>query len=68
MTIFLTSHILEIIERLVDRVAIIVEGQIVLASELAELQQDGRTLEEIFIAAAGGDRGTEVNLSWLDGE
>jgi len=69
-TIFLTSHILEIIERLVDRLAIIVRGEIVLADRLAVLQQGGRTLEEIFIAAAGADShaGEEVDLRWLAGE
>ncbi len=65
-TIFLTSHILEIIEKLVDHVAIIVEGEIALDSPLADLVAGGQTLEDAFIAAAGAAAGdTEVDLAWL---
>jgi ABC-2 type transport system ATP-binding protein len=64
-TIFLTSHILEIIERLVDRVAVIVRGRIELVDSLENLQRGGRTLEEAFITAAGADQTREVDLSWL---
>jgi len=64
-TIFLTSHILEIIERLVDRVAVIVEGRIELDDRLEDLQRGGRTLEDAFIAAAGVGQTEEVDLSWL---
>ena len=65
-TIFLTSHILEIIERLVDHVAIIVDGEIALNSSLADLEAGGRTLEESFITAAGDSSGaSEMDLEWL---
>jgi ABC-2 type transport system ATP-binding protein len=67
-TIFLTSHILEIVERLVDRLAIIVQGRIVLHDELANLQRDGRTIEEIFIGAAGAEAAQKVELRWLAGD
>jgi ABC-2 type transport system ATP-binding protein len=67
-TIFLTSHILEIVERLVDRLAIIVQGRIVLDDHLANLQRDGRTIEEIFIAAAGAEATEKVELRWLAGD
>lgn len=66
-TIFLTSHILEIIERLVDQVAIIVEGRIVLDSSLAEITSGGRTLEDAFVEVAGkdADGSVEGELEWL---
>ena len=65
-TIFLTSHILEIIEKLVDRVAIIVEGKIALEMSLDELAVEGRSLEEAFVAAAGDEAATsEMDLPWL---
>jgi len=65
-TIFLTSHILEIIEKLVDRVAIIVEGKIALETSLDELAVEGRSLEEAFVAAAGDEATTsEMDLPWL---
>ena len=65
-TIFLTSHILEIIEKLVDHVAIIVAGEIALDSPLADLAAEGRTLEEAFVNAAGDAAGdSEMDLTWL---
>ena len=65
-TIFLTSHILEIIERLVDRVAIIVDGRIALETSLEQLAAEGRTLEDAFVTAAGDQAGGgEAELSWL---
>lgn len=65
VTIFFTSHILEIIEKLVDRVAIIVRGEIVLESSLDELNRSGRSLEEAFIQAAGEQPADVPELSWL---
>ena len=67
-TIFLTSHILEIIERLVDHVAVIVGGQITLDDRLENLRGGGRTLEQVFMDAAGGELEPTVELSWLEGE
>ncbi len=65
VTIFLTSHILEIVERLAERVAIIVEGRIVLDSSLAELQEKSGSLEDVFIAAVGEEGEERPELSWL---
>ncbi len=65
-TIFLTSHILEIIEKLVDHVAIIVEGEIALNSSMDALAAGGRTLEEAFVQAAGDSAlESELDLPWL---
>ncbi len=66
-TVFLTSHILEIIERLVDQVAIIVDGQIVLNSSLADITSSGQTLEDAFVEAAGKDADGSLDgaLEWL---
>ena len=65
-TIFLTSHILEIIEKLVDHVAVIVDGRIALDTTMQALADSGRTLEDAFGEAAGDaadDTGSD--LSWL---
>jgi ABC-2 type transport system ATP-binding protein len=75
VTIFLTSHILEIVEKLCTDVAIIHRGSLVAAGSLDELrrgeghrQDDGQaqTLEELFFSLVGGDRLEEGRLSWLE--
>jgi ABC-2 type transport system ATP-binding protein len=77
-TIFLTSHVLEIVERLCTHVAIIHQGRLVangsiedlragVASTLPGAENEQRlTLEEIFlsIVGAGGQEVTQ-ELSWL---
>src|SRR6201998_186384 len=80
-TIFLTSHVLEIVERLCSHVAIIHRGQLVAQGSLEELRAGVRaqsaaqpedllsaaklTLEEIFLHTVGGTRSAEQELSWL---
>ena len=67
-TIFLTSHVLEVVERLCDEVAIINRGKIVTQGTMADLRSrstDGAsTLEEIFVNTVGAERYTE-KLEWL---
>jgi ABC-2 type transport system ATP-binding protein len=63
-TIFLTSHVLEVVERLCDRVAIINEGRLVLEGSMAELREGSETLEDTFVRAVGIDRTAET-LDWL---
>jgi len=77
-TIFLTSHVLEIVERLCDHVAIIHQGRLVANGSLEELRlgvasmlpgtdsPQRLTLEEIFlnIVGAGGQEQAQ-ELSWL---
>jgi len=48
VTVFLTSHILEVVERLVQSFAIIVSGEIVCSQTVAETLRAGDTLEELF--------------------
>lgn len=76
-TIFLTTHVLEIVERLCSHVAIISKGQLVANGSLEELragvastlpgaETKKLTLEEIFLSIVGAG-GTEPaqELSWL---
>jgi ABC-2 type transport system ATP-binding protein len=62
-TIFLTSHVLEVVERLCDRVAIINEGRLVSEGSMDELR-GAETLEDAFVRAVGVDRTLET-LDWL---
>src|SRR5579871_5480094 len=63
-TVFLTSHVLEVVERLCDRVAIIQQGKLVLNSTMAELRTGSETLEDIFVRVVGAERPAET-LDWL---
>lgn len=63
-TIFLTSHVLEVVERLCDRVAIIHEGKLLVNGEMAELRHGSESLEDIFVRVVGADRTVET-LGWL---
>ena len=75
VTIFLTSHVLEIVERLCSHVAIIDRGKLVAQGSLEELRAgvpsaEGRTttLEEIFLSIVGQGGAARPNveeLSWL---
>jgi len=75
VTIFLTSHVLEIVERLCSHVAIIDRGKLVAQGSLEELRAgvpgaEGRTttLEEIFLSIVGqggAERPNVEELSWL---
>ena len=63
-TIFLTSHVLEVVERLCDRVAIINEGRIVRQGTLEELRSGGESLEDAFVRIVGAGHAME-RLNWL---
>jgi len=63
-TIFLTSHVLEVVERLCDRVAIINNGRIVTNGTLADLRSGGESLEDAFVRLVGAERQME-RLDWL---
>jgi ABC-2 type transport system ATP-binding protein len=63
-TVFLTSHVLEVVERLCDRVAIIHQGKLVLTGTMAELRTGSETLEDVFVRVVGAERPAE-SLDWL---
>jgi ABC-2 type transport system ATP-binding protein len=65
MTVFLTSHVLEIVERLCTDVAIIDRGRIVAQGSLAELRREAtRSLEEVFLDLVETEA-PSGELSWL---
>jgi ABC-2 type transport system ATP-binding protein len=69
VTLFFTSHVLDVVERLCDEVAIIDRGRIVAQGSLAairaqrEMQQDA-TLEDVFLKLVSADV-TREDLSWI---
>jgi ABC-2 type transport system ATP-binding protein len=67
-TVFLTSHILEIVDRLCDHIGIINRGRLVAQGPMAELRGGagvGKTLEELFFELVGADRAAAPALEWL---
>jgi ABC-2 type transport system ATP-binding protein len=75
VTIFLTSHVLEIVERLCSHVGIIHKGRLVAQGSLEELRAgipgeagEKKTLEQIFLSIvgqSGGEQARLEELTWL---
>jgi ABC-2 type transport system ATP-binding protein len=63
-TVFLTSHVLEVVERLCDHAAIIDAGRIVAQGSMDELRAGSETLEDVFVRLVGADR-EYGKLEWL---
>jgi ABC-2 type transport system ATP-binding protein len=66
-TVFLTSHILEIVERLSTHIGVIANGKIVAQGPIEEVRSGVHghgSLEEMFIELVGGERAA-VDLNWL---
>ncbi len=77
-TIFLTSHVLEVVERLSTHIGIIHHGRLVAAGAIEDLRagvavsaagseesSEALTLEQIFLRVVGGARSHAGELSWL---
>jgi len=64
LTVFLTSHVLEVVERLVTHVGIIHRGRLAAQGTLEEVRASG-SLEETFIRMVGEERSEAPGLSWL---
>lgn len=62
-TVLLSSHSMDLIERVCDSAAIIVGGRVLASGALDEVRQ-GQTLEDRFVELAGGRKAAE-GLEWL---
>jgi ABC-2 type transport system ATP-binding protein len=65
-TVFLTSHVLEIVEKLCTHAGIIVRGKLVEQVAMADVRRDGQSLEELFLRTAGADAAAPKAVSWLE--
>jgi ABC-2 type transport system ATP-binding protein len=66
-TVFLTSHVLEVVERLCDHVAIVSRGKILAQGTVSELRlqtAEASTLEDIFVQLVGIESRAS-SLDWL---
>ena len=64
-TVFLTSHVLEIVEKLCTHVGIISKGRLAHQGTMTELRAAG-SLEDKFIALVGDEHLGSQKLSWLE--
>jgi ABC-2 type transport system ATP-binding protein len=63
-TVVLSSHTMNLIERVCDSVAIVVNGRVLSTGTMAEVR-DGKSLEDRFVELAGGRKAAE-GLEWLN--
>src|SRR5580765_5378198 len=64
-TVFLTSHVLDVVEKLCTHVGIIAKGRLVEQASLDEIRR-GSSLEARFLEKVGADEAATRKLSWLD--
>ncbi|HMA77431.1 MAG TPA: ABC transporter ATP-binding protein [Candidatus Krumholzibacteriaceae bacterium] len=72
-TVFLTSHVLEIVEKLCERVAIINRGELIFETEVSSIRERFKDrekvekyegLEDLFLSIVAGEEKTD-RFSWL---
>ncbi|MEZ5225382.1 MAG: ABC transporter ATP-binding protein [Acidimicrobiales bacterium] len=64
-TVVFSSHVMEVVERLCDSVAIVHAGRVVATGPTERLVAGGRRLEDVFVEAVGA-RLDGPGLDWLD--
>ena len=63
-TVVVSSHVMELVERLCDHVAVMHEGKIVAAGETDRVR-NGRPLEDVFVELVGARETGADKLEWL---
>ena len=53
--VFFSSHIIDVVEKICDRIGIIQKGQIQTVKTLSEIAETGKTLEEFYMDTISGD-------------
>ena len=71
-TVFLSTHVLEVAERVCDRVGILQQGRLIAVGTIDELRQQAQsaedtTLEDLFLTLTAGGAEAEM-VSWLGNE
>lgn len=63
-TVIFSSHVMELVETLCDRVAVVDAGRIVAGGTLDEVRH-GQALEEVFVRLVGAGKTPTGTLRWL---
>ncbi|NIQ06820.1 MAG: ABC transporter ATP-binding protein [Candidatus Korarchaeota archaeon] len=65
VTIFITTHILQVAEVIADKVVLIDEGKILFQGGVKELREEGKRLEDLMFTLTGGPK-TEKIIEYLE--
>lgn len=63
-TVVLSSHVMDLVERLCDHIGVIHQGKVVATGATEQLRQ-GRRLEDVFIDVVGATDSDTAALDWL---
>ena len=63
-TVIVSSHVMDLVQRMCDHVAIMDDGVLKAAGTVEEVRGD-RSLEEVFVQTVGGVEGAGEELTWL---
>ena len=63
-TVVLSSHVMDLVERLCDHIGVIHQGKVVATGPTEQLRQ-GRRLEDVFIDVVGATDSDTAALDWL---
>jgi len=66
-TVIFSSHVMEVVERLCDRVGVMHQGRLITEGPIEDLR-GGRRLEEVFVDLVGARVSDDGALAWLGGE
>jgi len=64
-TVVFSSHVMEVVERLCDRVGIVDRGRLVAEGAIDDIR-GGRRLEDVFVDLVGAGVADDSSLAWLD--
>ena len=53
--VFFSSHIIDVVEKICTKIAIIKKGNILLTTSVDNIEEEGKTLEEFYMSAINGD-------------
>jgi ABC-2 type transport system ATP-binding protein len=59
-----SSHVMELVERLCDEVAVVAGGRVIAAGEVDSVRQ-GRSLDDVFVDLVGAKGWGQDALDWL---
>jgi len=65
-TVIFSSHVMEVVERLCDRVGVMHQGRLIAEGPIEDLRA-GRRLEEVFVDLVGARVSDDGALAWLGG-